>query len=46
MNNDEISFLGLWEQMHNPNFKGIEFETFESEVGKNIFYLRLIAKND
>ncbi len=29
-----ISFLGLWEQMHNSNFKGIEFETFENEAGK------------
>ena len=26
-------------QMHNPNFKGIEFETFENEAGKNSFYL-------
>lgn len=25
--------------MYNPNFKGIEFETFESEAGKNSFYL-------
>ncbi len=34
-----MSFLGLWEQMHNSNFKGIEFETFENEAGKNSFYL-------
>lgn len=31
--------LGLWEQMHNSEFKGIEFETFENEAGKNSFYL-------
>ena len=25
--------------MHNSDFKGIEFETFENEAGKNSFYL-------
>ena len=34
-NKNVISFLGLREQMHNSNFKGIEFETFENEAGKN-----------
>lgn len=38
-NKNVIAFLGLWEQMHNSNFKGIEFETFENEAGKNSFYL-------
>lgn len=38
-NKNVVSFLRLWEQMHNPNFKGIEFETFEIEAGKNSFYL-------
>lgn len=38
-NKNVISFLGLWEHMHNQNFKGIEFETFENEAGKNSFYL-------
>lgn len=38
-NKNVVSFLGLWEQMHNSNFKGIEFETFENEAGKNSFYL-------
>lgn len=36
-NKNVISFLGLWEQMHNKNFKGIEFEIFENEAGKNSF---------
>lgn len=34
-NKNVISFLGLWEQIHNPNFKGIEFEAFENELEKN-----------
>ena len=27
-NHSTISFLGLWEQIHNPNFKPIEFDRF------------------
>ena len=23
-----IEFLGLWEKIHNPNFKGVEFDSF------------------
>jgi hypothetical protein len=34
-----IEFLGLWEQMHNPNFKGIEFDAFKNEAGSNSFTL-------
>ena len=26
---DVIEFLGLWEQLHNPDFKPIEFEGFK-----------------
>lgn len=38
-NKNVVSFLGLWEKLHNNNFKGIEFTTFENEAGKNSFYL-------
>lgn len=38
-NKDVISYLGLWEKLNNPNFKGHEFETFENQAGKNSFYL-------
>lgn len=38
-NKDVISYLGLWEKLNNPNFKGIEFTTFENQAGKNSFYL-------
>lgn len=30
-NHSTISFLGLWEQIHNPNFKPIEFDRFKAE---------------
>jgi len=23
-----IEFIGFWEKIHNPNFKGIEFDSF------------------
>ena len=38
-NKDVISYLGLWETLHNPDFKGHEFETFENAAGRHSFYL-------
>ncbi len=32
-----IEFLALWEQMHNPNIKGVEIDTFKSEAGTHYF---------
>ncbi|MBR5219276.1 MAG: KilA-N domain-containing protein [Clostridia bacterium] len=34
-----IEFLGLWEQLNNPNFKGVEFDAFKNEAGANAFTL-------
>ena len=36
---DTIEFLGLWETIHNPNFKGVEFDSFREEAGANAFTL-------
>ena len=36
---DNIQFLGLWESMHNPDFKPIEFDRFKNESGSNAFTL-------
>ena len=36
---DTIEFLGLWETIHNPNFKGVEFDSFRKEAGSNAFTL-------
>ena len=38
-NKDVILFLGLWEQMYNKDFKGIEFDTFKDEAGTNAFQM-------
>ena len=34
---DVIEFLGLWETLHNPNFKPLEFEGFKTQAGANAF---------
>jgi len=38
-NKDTIAFLGLWEELNNPNFKPLEFEQFKKEAGSNAFAL-------
>ena len=34
-----VEFLGFWEQINNPDFKGVEFDTFKNEAGSNAFVL-------
>ena len=34
---DIVEFLGLWEQLHKPDFKRIEFDTFKKDAGSNAF---------
>lgn len=36
-NRDTIEFLGLWESLHNPSFKPVEFDGFKKEAGLNAF---------
>lgn len=36
---DTIEFLGLWESLHNENFKGVEFDSFKKQAGSNAFTL-------
>lgn len=38
-NRNTVEFLGLWETLNNPTFKGIEFDTFRKEAGLNSFSL-------
>ena len=38
-NRNTLEFLGIWEQIHNPDFKGNEFVTFKSQAGLNSFNL-------
>ena len=34
---DTIEFLGLWENLHNDTFKGVEFDSFRNQAGSNAF---------
>ncbi len=34
-----IEFLGIWEQLNNSEFKGVEFDSFMFEAGSNAFTL-------
>ncbi|HJA68281.1 MAG TPA: KilA-N domain-containing protein [Candidatus Mediterraneibacter cottocaccae] len=36
-NRDVIEFLGLWERLHNPDFKPLEFEGVKKQAGANAF---------
>lgn len=36
-NRETIEFLGIWESLHNPNFKPLEFEGFRHQAGLNAF---------
>ena len=36
-NRNTLEFLGVWEELHNPGFKGLEFDAFRSEAGLNSF---------
>lgn len=36
-NRNTLDYLGLWEQLHNPNFKLLEFEGFRNSSGDNAF---------
>ena len=34
-NRNTLEFIGIWERIHNPGFKGLEFETFRNQAGLN-----------
>jgi hypothetical protein len=38
-NRNTLEFIGIWEEMNNPDFKGNEFVTFRSQAGLNNFNL-------
>ena len=34
---ETLEFLGLWERLHNPDFKQVEFDLFRGQAGLNAF---------
>ena len=41
-----VEFLGLWESLHNPDFKRIEFDTFKNDAGTNAFTFSIKKWNE
>ena len=40
-NKETISFLGVWEELNNENFKVVEFDHFKNEAGRHAFTMSL-----
>lgn len=38
-NRNTVEFLGIWEQLYNPDFKPLEFDRFRGQAGLNSFTL-------
>lgn len=38
-NRNTLEFLGTWEYIYNPNFKGVEFDAFKNQAGLHTFTL-------
>ena len=38
-NQSTINYLEEWEQLHNPNFKGVQFDPFRKNAGRNDFVI-------
>ena len=43
---DIVEFLGLWESLHNPNFKRTEFDTFKKDAGTNAYTISIKEWNE
>ena len=38
-NRNTIEFLGVWEELHNPEFNRVQFEAVKNEAGLNRFVM-------
>ena len=38
-NRNTVEFLGLWEELHNPNFNRVQFEAVRNDAGLNRFVM-------
>lgn len=43
---DIVEFLGLWETLHNPDFKRNEFDTFKKDAGTNAYTFSIKEWNE
>jgi hypothetical protein len=45
-NRNTIEFLGIWEQLNNPDFKPVEFDGIRMQAGLNSFTLDRIDEDE
>lgn len=38
-NKDTLNYIGIWEELYNPNFNRIEFDTVTKDAGLNSFMI-------
>ena len=43
---DIVEFLGLWETLHNPDFKRTEFDTFKKDAGTKAYTFSIKEWNE
>lgn len=43
---DIVEFLGLWEELYNPDFKRVDFDTFKNDAGTNAFVFSIKDWNE
>ena len=43
---DIVEFIGLWEALHNPDFKRIDFDAFKENAGTNAFVFSIKKWNE
>ena len=43
---DVVEFIGLWECLHNPDFKRNEFDTFKRDAGSNAYTFSIKVWNE
>ena len=43
---DIVEFLGLWESLHNPDFKRSDFDTFKKDAGTNAYTFSIKVWNE
>jgi len=44
LNRNTLEFIGIWEELYNPDFKGHEFETFKSQAGLKTFHHKTLTR--
>ena len=44
--NNSLEYLSLWERLHNPQFKWVEFDPLLGEAGSNFFTMPILIPSN